>query len=87
VLQVDDLIKPRPEQVLLPALASLPWPHPNLPPTSLSSRESRLPIRRNPSSDFARKPASPALSPAKSNAAIFQNYPATSAGSAFFTVD
>src|SRR5882724_5342308 len=55
MLHVDDLIEPRPEQILLPRLAPFPWPHRTLRSSPLSSRESRLEIRGNPPREFARK--------------------------------
>jgi hypothetical protein len=70
MLHVDDLIEPRAKQILLARLAPFPWPHPNLRSSIAWSKESRLPIRRNPSFDFARKSTATPGIPAKSIAAI-----------------
>jgi hypothetical protein len=86
MLHVDDLIEPGAKQILLTRLPPFPWPHPNLRSSIVSSKESRLPIRRNPSFEFARQSTAAPEIPAKSITEILK-YPATSGNSAFFTVD
>src|SRR5665811_1807821 len=58
VLQIDDLIQTRAEQILLAGLPSLLWLHcESLRPILVESRESQLQIRGNRQTEFARKPA------------------------------
>src|SRR5450631_4513240 len=58
VLQIDDLIQTRAEQILLVGLPSLLWLHcESLRLTRVESRESQLQIRGNRQTEFARKPA------------------------------
>src|SRR5665213_2924234 len=57
VLQINDLIQTRAEQILLASLPSLLWLHREpLRPTQVESRESQLQIRGNCQTEFARKP-------------------------------
>src|SRR3974377_2312135 len=57
VLQIDDLIQTRAEQILLAGLPSLLWLHcESLRPTLVESTESQLQIRGNRQTEFARKP-------------------------------
>jgi hypothetical protein len=44
---VDDLIQPRPEQVLLARLATLPWLHDSPASIRFPARESRIRFARN----------------------------------------
>jgi hypothetical protein len=65
VVQVDDLVKPRPEQVLLPRLPS--FGRIENPPPDPQAKKSRPAIRRNPARRFARKPAPNPQNPENSN--------------------
>src|SRR5450755_3753492 len=59
MLQIDDLIQTRAEQILLASLPSLLRLHcKSLRPTRVESRESQLQIRGNRQTEFARKRAS-----------------------------
>jgi hypothetical protein len=66
VVHVDDLVKPRAEQILLAGLPSLAWSHRKSPLYQPEREESRLVIRGNPQNRFARKSRSNGQNPANS---------------------
>src|SRR6516162_8855094 len=66
VVHVDDLVKPRAEQILLAGLPSLAWSHRKSPLYQPEREESRLAIRGNPQNRFARKSRSNSQKPANS---------------------
>src|SRR5262249_28862191 len=55
VVHVDDLIKPRAEQILLAGLPSLAWSHRKSPLHQPEREESRLVIRGNPHNRICKK--------------------------------
>ena len=73
LLQIDDLIQTRAEQILFASLPSLLWLHCEfLRSTRVESRESQLQIRGNRQTEFARKPAA---TPHKLANPITSSYP------------
>jgi hypothetical protein len=86
MLHIDDLFKPRSEQVLLSRLTPLPWPHQNLRSSTFraenhSSRFDGIPIQFRKKIDLATQNSG------NINHRYCQNYFASSGSSGFFTDD
>src|SRR5262249_17953327 len=87
VVHVDDLIKPRAEQIMLTALPSLAWSHRKSPLHQLEREESRLVIRGNPQNRICKKIALQRPKTGKFDYLSEPNHPAHSMAFKFFTDD
>jgi len=88
VVHVDDLIKPRAEQILLAGLPSLAWSHRKFPRSiSASERNHSLRFEGNLKTEFARKSPCNGQKPANSITLSAPNHPSRSTASEFFTDD
>jgi hypothetical protein len=87
VVHVDDLIKPRAEQILLAGLPSLAWSHRKSPLHQPEREESRLVIRGNPHNRICKKIALQRPKTGKFDYLSEPNHPAHSMAFKFFTDD
>jgi hypothetical protein len=87
VIHVDDLIEPRPEQILLAALPAFPWSHPILRSRASGAGNQSFRFVGIPDFDFARKSTRTPRNPAKSSPTIREEVPANHRFVRFFTVD
>src|SRR5262249_51416297 len=87
VVHVDDLIKPRAEQILLAGLPSLAWSHRKSPLHQPEREESRLAIRGNPQNRICKKIALQRPKTGKFDYLSEPNHPAHSMAFKFFTDD
>jgi len=87
VVHVDDLVKPRAEQILLAGLPSLAWSHRKSPLYQPEREESRLAIRGNPQNRICKKIALQRPKSGKFDYLSAPGHSAHSMASEFFTDD
>src|SRR5262252_9482905 len=87
VFHINDLIKPRAEQILLAGLPSLAWSHRKSPLHQPEREESRLAIRGNPQNRICKKIALQRPKTGKFDYLSEPNHPAHSMAFKFFTDD
>src|SRR5438445_11950347 len=87
VFHVDDLIKPRAEQILLAGLPSLAWSHRKSPLHQREREESWLAIRGNPQNRIRKEIALQRPKTGKFDYLSQPNHPAHSIAFKFFTND
>jgi hypothetical protein len=87
MVQVDDLVEPRAEKVLLARLPALFRPHRKSPPPRPQAKESQTSIRRNPARALCKKTAGQSPKTGKSPYAKTADQPLGRGHSDFFTDD